>query len=35
VQRVRVGAYPTREAADVALANIKAAGYGNAIITPP
>jgi DedD protein len=33
VQRVRVGAYPTREAADVALANIKAAGYGNAIIT--
>jgi DedD protein len=33
VQRVRVGAYPSREAADVALANIKAAGYGNAIIT--
>jgi DedD protein len=35
VQRVRVGAYPTREAADVALANIKAAGYGNAIVTSP
>jgi len=35
VQRVRVGAYPSREAADVALANIKAAGYGNAIIAPP
>jgi DedD protein len=34
VQRVRVGSYPSREAADVALANIKAAGYGNAIITP-
>jgi DedD protein len=34
VQRVRVGAYPSREAADVALANIKAAGYGNAIVTP-
>lgn len=33
VQRVRVGGYPSREAADVALANIKAAGYGNAIIT--
>lgn len=33
VQRVRVGAYPSREAADVALANIKAAGYGNAIVT--
>ena len=33
VQRVRVGSYPSREAADVALANIKAAGYGNAIIT--
>ena len=33
VQRVRVGAFPTREAADAALANIKAAGYGNAIIT--
>ncbi len=35
VQRVRVGAYPSREAADVALANIKAAGYGNAIVTAP
>jgi DedD protein len=33
VQRVRVGGYPSREAADVALANVKAAGYGNAIIT--
>lgn len=33
VQRVRVGAYSSREAADAALANIKAAGYGNAIIT--
>ncbi len=33
VQRVRVGAYPSREAADIALANIKAAGYGNAIVT--
>lgn len=33
VQRVRVGAYPSREAADVALTNIKAAGYGNAIVT--
>ena len=33
VQRVRVGGYSSREAADVALANIKAAGYGNAIIT--
>ncbi len=33
VQRVRVGGYASREAADVALANIKAAGYGNAIIT--
>jgi DedD protein len=33
VQRVRVGGFPSREAADVALANIKAAGYGNAIIT--
>ncbi|MEO8565348.1 MAG: SPOR domain-containing protein [Betaproteobacteria bacterium] len=33
VQRVRVGGYPSREAADVALANIKAAGYGHAIIT--
>jgi DedD protein len=35
VQRVRVGAYSTRQAADVALANVKAAGYGNAIITSP
>jgi DedD protein len=35
VQRVRIGAYPTREAAEVALANVKAAGYGNAIVTPP
>jgi DedD protein len=34
VQRVRVGGYSSREAADIALANIKAAGYGNAIITP-
>ena len=33
VQRVRVGGYPSREAADVALANIKAAGYDKAIIT--
>ncbi|MEP6998603.1 MAG: SPOR domain-containing protein [Betaproteobacteria bacterium] len=33
VQRVRVGAYASREAADVALANIKAAGYGSAIVT--
>jgi cell division protein FtsN len=34
VQRVRVGGYSSREAADIALANIKAAGYGTAIITP-
>lgn len=33
VQRVRVGAYASREAAEVALTNIKAAGYGNAIVT--
>ncbi|HEY2863579.1 MAG TPA: SPOR domain-containing protein [Casimicrobiaceae bacterium] len=33
VQRVRVGAYASREAAEVALSNIKAAGYGSAIVT--
>jgi DedD protein len=33
VQRVRVGGYASREAADVALANIKAAGYASAIVT--
>ncbi|MGH8800634.1 MAG: SPOR domain-containing protein [Casimicrobiaceae bacterium] len=33
VQRVRVGAYASRDAAEAALANLKAAGYGNAIVT--
>ncbi|HEY7944363.1 MAG: SPOR domain-containing protein [Burkholderiales bacterium] len=33
VQRVRVGAYTSRDAAETALANVKAAGYGNAIVT--
>lgn len=33
VQRVRVGAYASRDAADTALANLKAAGYASAIVT--
>lgn len=33
VQRVRVGAYASRDAADAALANLKAAGYANAMVT--
>lgn len=33
VQRVRVGSYSSRDAADAALANLKAAGYANAIVT--
>lgn len=33
VQRVRVGSYASRDAADAALANLKAAGYGSAMVT--
>jgi len=33
VQRVRVGPYVSHEAADAALAKVKAAGYRNAIVS--
>jgi DedD protein len=33
VQRVRVGPYGSPEAADAALAKVKAAGYRNAIVS--
>jgi len=33
MQRVRVGPYASREEADAALANLKAAGYNNAIVS--
>jgi DedD protein len=34
VQRVRVGPFVSRDAADAALAKLKAAGYGGAQVTP-
>jgi DedD protein len=33
VQRVRIGPFGSREAADAALAKVKAAGYGSAIVS--
>jgi DedD protein len=34
VQRVRAGPYASREAADAALARLKSAGYGDALVSP-